>query len=77
MDKDGTMDIVTNDTAGDIKLFYGGNSSAGDNYISKDKNTCDDSWKSRQQSHEKLIKSYGVTINSTQKTYDNSLIRWQ
>ncbi|MEI6672322.1 MAG: FG-GAP-like repeat-containing protein [bacterium] len=34
MDKDGTLDIVSNDTLGDIKIFYGGSTNNGANYIS-------------------------------------------
>lgn len=34
MDKDGKLDIVTNDSFSDIKVFYGGGNSAGANYLS-------------------------------------------
>ncbi|MEI6775257.1 MAG: VCBS repeat-containing protein [bacterium] len=34
MDKDNKLDIVTNDALGDIKIFYGGGTSDGANYIS-------------------------------------------
>jgi len=77
MDHDGNIDIITNDTVGNIHVFYGGSSSAGDNYISKNKTDCDDQWQSRVDTNKKLVKSYGVTLMPGQKTYDNSLIHRQ
>ncbi|MBP6910642.1 hypothetical protein KBC03_03500 [Patescibacteria group bacterium] len=77
MDHDGNIDIVTNDTIGNITLFYGGGSSAGDNYISKDKATCDDQRQTRVDAHKKLVKSYGVSLTDGQKVYDNSLVHWK
>ncbi len=77
MDGDNKVDIVTNDTAGNIKIFYGGRTSAGDNYISKNKVTCDSERKTRQEDHIKLVKSYGVTLSENEKIYDNSLVHWQ
>lgn len=74
MDKDGSVDIVTNDTVGNIQVFYGGSSSAGDNYISKNKSDCDSDWQARVDSNKKLVKSYGVNLTPGQKIYDNSLI---
>lgn len=34
MDKDGKLDIVSNDAFGDIKVFYGGSTNNGANYLS-------------------------------------------
>jgi hypothetical protein len=34
MDKDGKLDIVTNDSFDDIKIFYGGENNNGANYLS-------------------------------------------
>ncbi len=77
MDKDGNLDIITNDTIGNISVFYGGSSSAGDNYISKNKVGCDDKWQTRENAHMKLVKSYGVNLTAGQKVYDSSLIHWK
>ncbi|MDR2540435.1 MAG: VCBS repeat-containing protein [Candidatus Peribacteria bacterium] len=40
MDKDNSLDIITNDHKGFVKIFYGGKNGQG-TYISKDKATCD------------------------------------
>lgn len=77
MDKDGNLDIVSNDTLGNINVFYGGSSSAGDNYISKNTTNCDDQWQQRQEDNKKLVKSYGVNLVPGQKVYDNSLVHWK
>lgn len=77
MDKDGNIDILTNDTIGNITLFYGGSSSAGDNYVSKNKANCDDQRQTRVDNNKKLIKSYGVSLTDGQKVYDNSLVHWK
>jgi hypothetical protein len=42
MDKDGSLDIVTFDLRGDIKIFYGGSSSDGVNYLSQLDYACDE-----------------------------------
>jgi len=34
MDHDGKLDIVTNDNFGDVKIFYGGSTNNGANYLS-------------------------------------------
>jgi len=34
MDQDGKLDIVTKDILDDVKIFYGGNTNNGANYIS-------------------------------------------
>lgn len=77
MDKDKNLDIITNDTAGNITVFYGGSSAAGDNYISKEVNGCDADRNSRVTNHMKLVKSYGVSLVAGQKVYDNSLVHWK
>jgi hypothetical protein len=55
MDKDGAMDIITNDYKGFLKIFYGGNTNGEGNYLSKDKATCDSQRFERQQNATTIV----------------------
>ncbi|MCF7835358.1 VCBS repeat-containing protein, partial [Candidatus Gracilibacteria bacterium] len=81
MNKDGKIDIVTNDKKGFIKIFYGGNNNTQNyaNYVSKLKYTCDDERYSRQSVNEntKIVKRFGIKLDSQTKILDNSLIHRQ
>ncbi len=72
MDKDGKMDIVTNDSYGDIKVFYGGSTSKGANYVSTMTGICDTGRYDRQKSSYQTVKRYGITAGVIQQ--DNSLV---
>jgi hypothetical protein len=60
MNGDNQLDIITNDIIGDIKVFYGGSSTAGGNYISTDDIACDEHRKERQQMQ--LVKSFPTQV---------------
>lgn len=77
MDKDGTLDIVSNDTFGDIKIFYGGSTSKWANYISSVTGVCDSNRYTRQKDKYKIIKRFGIKINTNRYVQDNSLIHWK
>ena len=74
MDKDGKLDIVTNDALNDIKIFYGGSTNGGANYLSSVTGICDKDWYTRQKDTYKTIKRFGIRINSSRHIQDNSLI---
>lgn len=74
MDKDGKIDIVTNDSFGDIKIFYGGSSNNGANYLSSVTGICDTDRYTRQKDNYKIIKRFGIKINSNRYIQDNSLV---
>ncbi len=74
MDKDGKLDIITNDQLQDIKIFYGWSSNQGANYLSSVSWTCDEHRYTRQKNNYKIIKRFGIKINSDRYIQDNSLI---
>ncbi|MEF2176074.1 MAG: FG-GAP-like repeat-containing protein [Candidatus Absconditabacteria bacterium] len=76
MDKDGKIDVVTNDVSGDVKIFYGGKSGNGFNYLSNDYYSCDIDRKVRQKDRVKLVDNYSIQIDSQAKIKDESLVHW-
>jgi hypothetical protein len=74
MDKDGIMDIVTNDAVGDIKAFYGGTTNGWGNYVSTLEYTCDDNWYDRQKNATVLVKSFGAEVDPSRYVQDDSMI---
>ncbi|MDD3263232.1 MAG: VCBS repeat-containing protein [Candidatus Absconditabacteria bacterium] len=74
MDKDGSIDIVTNDLVGDIKVFYGGSKNSKANYVSTLPYACDDDWYDRQKDNVKLVKSFGVVVDPDFYIQDDSMI---
>ena len=77
MDDDGKMDIVTNDTFNDAKIFYGGKTNNGANYISNITGACDDQRYERQKNNYKIIKRFGIKIDSETVVQDESLVHWR
>lgn len=78
MDQDGNMDIVTNDIAGDVKIFYGGKDSHGDGYyISTLTGICDDNRFDRQENNYQTVKSFGLRIQSDRLITDESLVHYK
>jgi hypothetical protein len=61
MDNDGTIDILTNDYKGFVKIFYGGSKKDNKgnylegNYLSKDKATCDSQRFERQKNATNIV----------------------
>ncbi len=78
MDKDGVTDIVTNDTIGDVKIFYGGLTKGEPNYLSKLSYTCDPDWYTRQKTSSIVVKRFGLSINPDLYIQDTSMmhIKW-
>lgn len=75
MDRDGAMDIITNDIRGDIKIFYGGRDSRGNGYyVSTQTGTCDEGRFTRQKNNYQLVKSLGLKINADRYITDDSLV---
>lgn len=74
MDKDGNLDIISNDAFGDIKVFYGGSTSNGSNYLSSVTGVCDTNRYSRQKNNYKIIKRFSVKVNSSRYIQDASLV---
>ncbi len=82
MDNDWKIDIITNDQDWNIKIHYWWSSTwtnaiVGSNYVSLNLTGCDSDWQSRQKNEVKLVKSYLVYVDPTQKVVDDSLIRWK
>jgi hypothetical protein len=78
MDQDWNLDIVTNDKFGYIKIFYWwtNNSWNQDNYVSSDKNQCDDDWYQRQNTNDNtnMVYRFGIRVNENIKVLDQSLV---
>lgn len=78
MNKDWKIDIVTNDKKWFVKIFYWGNNNSQNyaNYVSKLKYTCDPDRYSRQSvnNNTKIVKRFGIKIDSDVKILDNSLV---
>lgn len=78
MDQDGNLDIITNDMAGELKLFYGGKDNKGNGYfLSTLPSVCDDNRAQRQTPQSKVLKSFGLTINPNRYIIDDSLVHWK
>ncbi|MDR0860800.1 MAG: hypothetical protein LBO09_07720 [Candidatus Peribacteria bacterium] len=71
MDKDKSLDIITNDHKGFVKIFYGGKNGQG-TYISKDKATCDTGRYIRQVANTQTVTRFGIKLNED-KVVDNSM----
>jgi hypothetical protein len=74
MDDDGQLDIVTNDSFNDVKIFYGGKTSKGANYISNTTGICDTQRYQRQKDTYQTVKRFGMKIDSETVVQDESLI---
>ncbi|HRX63772.1 MAG TPA: hypothetical protein P5060_01570 [Candidatus Absconditabacterales bacterium] len=79
MDNDGTVDIVTNDKLGFIKIFYGGSNNEGDNFVSNTNYACDEGWYDRQNDGDNvnMVYRFGIRVNENVKVLDQSLVHWQ
>jgi len=79
MDDDGKLDIITNDKLGFIKIFYGGKTNGKENYVSSDKNFCDDNRHQRQSANNntKMVYRFGISIDENIKVVDQSMVRWK
>lgn len=74
MNKDGKLDIISNDNKGYVKIFYGGNVDWKPNYISLEKEDCDKDRYNRQKDHTEIVDHNGMTIDTTNKIVDNSML---
>ncbi len=78
MNKDGKIDITTNDKKWYIKIFYwwNNNSQWYANYVSKIKYTCDPDRYTRQSANQntKIVKRFWIKLDESNKILDNSLI---
>ncbi len=72
MDKDGSMDIVTNDVFGAVKITYGGSSS----YLSRDRVKCDAGWEDRVREDQTVVTEFGLKL-SDKPIRDGSLVHWK
>lgn len=77
MNNDGVLDIITSDSLGYIKIFYGGQDNWKDNYISTNKVMCDDERYDRQKNNTNMVYRFGIRINENVKVLDQSLIHWK
>ena len=69
MNNDKKTDIVVNDYASDINVFFG------PTYLSKDKKTCDVNYKSRLV--KKHVKSYGMVVDQNKKFADAGYLYYE
>lgn len=74
MDKDKVLDIVTSDSLGDIKIFYGGVTDGEPNYLSKLAYTCDANRYARQKKSSIVVKRFGLSIDPDLYIQDMSLL---
>lgn len=71
MDKDGSLDIITNDKKGFVKIFYGGKNGQ-NTYVSTNKATCDTGRYNRQAVNTTIITRFGIKLNADE-VVDNSM----
>jgi len=75
MNKDGKLDIITNDSLWDIKIFYWWSDRRWNwNYISILPDSCDSDRYTRQKDNFKIVKSLWIKINENRYVQDNSLL---
>ena len=77
MNKDNVVDIITYDNIWYIKVFYWGNTNWWWNYLSKEKYACDDWWYDREKSNITVVDALWLTIDSSKKVFDNSMLTWK
>lgn len=77
MDKDGVVDVISNDRDGFIKIFYGWSDNQWDYYVSNDRYRCDDSRSDRQNGQQTIVKQRGLSLNAQDLIHDGSLVRRQ
>ena len=75
MDMDWVVDIVTYDEKWYIKVFYGGSTNQGPNYLSTEKYACDTWWYSREAKNITIVTALWIQI-SEEDIFDNSMIHW-
>ena len=75
MDLDGNIDILTYDEKGYIKVFYGGSSKKGVNYLSNEKYACDAWWYERQNWNITEVTALWIQV-SDDNIFDNSMMHW-
>ncbi len=74
MDVDGSVDIVTLDTLGYLKIFYGEGKENNHSYVSKESSSCDTDRYTRQSNAHKTIKKIWLKLQNS-PVKDGSLIR--
>ncbi|MDO4713770.1 MAG: VCBS repeat-containing protein [bacterium] len=74
MDQDNTLDIVTFDKMGDIKIFYGKGNKDQHSYLSTNPFHCDNQRYIRQNKQTKLVQNIGIQLNN-KAVKDQSLVR--
>ncbi|MDR2191140.1 MAG: VCBS repeat-containing protein [Candidatus Peribacteria bacterium] len=77
MDKDGAIDILTNDHKGFVKIFYGGERNARPTYLSTNNVQCDPQRYERQKADTTIITRFGIKIDESSKIIDNSMVHWK
>lgn len=75
MDNDWASDIVINQDS-QIKIVYWAVVNNWHSFISKNRDSCDSLWRTRQTNHKKIVENLATQL-STWPIIDNSLIRWQ
>ncbi len=76
MNKDGNIDIVTNDIRGQITIFYGWDSGKWWYYVSNADWLCDDQWFERQKNNNLVVSTFGMSLQERVKIFDDSLLHW-
>ncbi len=70
MNQDGSIDIITNDSFNDTKIFYGGGDNEGGNYLSTTNGSCDANRYQRQKNNYQTVKRFGIRINGSRYIQD-------
>lgn len=77
MNNDGSIDLVTNDSRGQIRIFYGWSNWDWSYYVSNDEAWCDTNWFQRQKDHNLTVATFGFSLNEWAPMYDDSLVHRQ
>jgi hypothetical protein len=78
MNNDGITDIISNDSRGQVRIFYWGNEWWQWFYTSSNPNGCDAWWQQRQANHVMTVATFWLNLNQNTPIYDDSLVhrRW-
>ena len=77
MDLDGSVDIITHDRDGYVRIFYGGTSTSWPTYLSQSGALCDEQRQERVGDESIVVKRFGMQLATWLQIVDDSLVHRQ
>lgn len=77
MNRDSRTDIITNDSRGQVRIFYWWWANGQWYYISSNPNWCDSEWQNRQRNNVRTVATFWLNLQQNTPIYDDSLIHWK